>query len=247
MISKLTLHTREDGTKYLLDVGEYELQEGKINALINLFNSVAETLSKYTDTRDRAKNPNYLLGVLKGRIEYIEDSRAEEIFESLKNFPLGEKAKMSLVQQSLDEIPIELNKAMESYALELGFIRRDIKKMISLDNDLVITAGEDMCSVSLREGLLDELRISMIREVSQRELDDNETFRNAIQLLWSLADKGYYLADGIAMSADGTPTFTPSIVDRLMRKEVINNPKGRDILLCDERLLNSLYMHNSKS
>ena len=240
MFSKQTLHTREDGTKYLLDIGAYELQVGKINALINLFNGVAETLSKYADTKERAKNPDYLLGVLKGRTEYIEDSRAEEIFDSLKGFPLGEKAKMLLVQQSLDEIPLELNKAMDAYHFELGFIRRDMKKMISFDDDLVITTGVNKCSVSIREGVLDELRASMTREVSQRELDDNETFRNAVRLLWSLADKGYKLADGFSPTGDGQPIFVPSVVDILMRSDVVRNPKGRDMLLTDERLLNTL-------
>lgn len=244
MFSKQTLHTREDGTKYLLNVGEYELQAGKINALIDLFNGVADTLSHYADTKDRAKNPDYLRGVLKGRIEYIEDSRAEEIFESLKGFPLGEKAKMSLVQQSLDEIPLELNKAMETYQFELGFIRRDMKKMISFDDDLVITAGEDKCSVSIREGLLEELRTSMTREVSQEEADDMETFRNAIQLLWSLTDKGYFLADSFSIARDEQPIFVPSIIDKLMRSDVTTNKKGRITMLENERLLNELRKTN---
>lgn len=241
MFSKEKLHTREDGTKYLLNVGDYELQEGKINASIDLFNGVADTLFQFADTRERALNPDYLRGVLKGRIDYIEDSRAEEIYESLKGFPLGERAKATLVQQSLDEIPIELNRAMEKYQIELELIRRDMKKMISLDDDLVITSGEDRCSVAIREGFMEELKASMTREISQSELDDNETFRNAIRLLWSLADKGYSLKDGFSVTGDGKPIFIPSITDKLMRDDVVRNPKGREILLSDERLLNELH------
>ena len=58
MLRKPTLHTRADGSKYMLDVAEFTLQEGKVNALIELFNGVAETLTKYKDTKDRAKNPD---------------------------------------------------------------------------------------------------------------------------------------------------------------------------------------------
>ena len=104
MFSKPTLHTRADGSKYMLDVAEFTLQEGKVNAMIELFNGVTETLSKYKDTNDRAKNPDYLREVLKGRTDFIERSRANEIYESLKDFPLGERAKTKLIADSIAEI-----------------------------------------------------------------------------------------------------------------------------------------------
>ena len=241
MFSKPTLHTRADGSKYMLDVAEFTLQEGKVNAMIELFNGVTETLSKYKDTNDRAKNPDYLRGVLKGRTDFIERSRANEIYESLKDFPLGERAKTKLIADSIDEIDGELYKELERYAFNALFYRRDMKKPISIDDDLVITAGEDKCSVSIREGFMDELRTSMTREITTSELDDNETFRKAIQLLWSLSDKGYSLADGFSLSGDGQPVFTPSLVDILMRKDVVSNPKGRNSLITDEKLLNELH------
>lgn len=240
IISKPTLHTRADGSRYLLDVGEFTLQEGKVNAMVELFNGVAETLSQYKDTNDRAKNPDYLRGVLKGRVNFIEESRANEIYESLKSFPLGERAKASLVQQSLDEIPLELNKAMETYFEDWQFIRRDMKANISIDDDLVIVEGDKMCSVSIREGFMDELRASMTREVSNSEIEDNETFRKAIHLLWSLADKGYQLADSFSIAIGCEPVFLPSCIDKLMRKDVVSNTNGRDILITDDRLLNEL-------
>ena len=241
MFSKPTLHTRADGSKYMLDVAEFTLQEGKVNAFIQLFNGIAETLTKYKDTKDRAKNPDYLRGVLKGRTEFIEKSRADEIYESLKNFPLGERAKAKLVADSIDEIDRRLYKEMEQYESNESFIKRDMKSSISIDNDLVITAGEDKCSVSIREGFIDDLRTSMTREISASELDDNETFRKAIQLLWSLADKGYHLSDSFAIVAGQQPFFVPSIIDKLMRKDVVSNPKGREILVTDENLLNQLH------
>jgi hypothetical protein len=56
-----------------------------------------------------------------------------------------------------------------------------------------------------------------------------------------LADKGYSLAEGFSLSGDGQPVFTPSLVDRLMRKDIVNNPKGRNSLITDENLLNELH------
>ena len=108
-------------------------------------------------------------------------------------------------------------------------------------DDLVITAGEDKCSVSIREGFIDELRTSMTREILPCEVEDLETFRNAIQLLWSLADKGYQLADTVSIVAGQQPVFLPSIVDKLMRKDVAGNPKGRNSLITDENILNQLH------
>lgn len=240
MVNKPTLHTRADGSKYMLNVADFELQEGKVNAMMELFNGVAETLSHFQDTSERAKNPDYLRGVLKGRVNFIEESRANEIYESLKSFPLGERAKATLVQQSLDEIPIELNKAMDAYFNEWQFIRRDMKVNISVD-DVVIVEGDTKCSVSIREGFIDELRDSMTREVSTAELEDTETFRKAIHLLWSLADKGYKLSDSLAIALGQQPVFVPSLIDRLMATDAVNNKNGRDNLITDERLLNELH------
>ena len=241
MVNKPKLHTRADGSRYLLDVAEFTLQEGKVNAMIELFNGVAETLSQYKDTNDRAKNPDYLRGVLKGRVNFIEESRANEIYESLKSFPLGERAKASLVQQSLDEIPIELNKALDTYFNDWQFIRRNMKVAISIDDDVTIVGGGKKCSVSIREGFIDELRASMTREVSDSEIADNETFRKAIHLLWSRADKGYQLADSFSIALGEQPVFLPSFIDKLMRKDVVTNTNGRDILITDDRLLNELH------
>lgn len=241
MFTKPTLHTRADGSKYMLDVAEFTLQEAKVNTLIDLFNGVAETLTKYVDTKDRAKNPEYLRGVLRGGATFIEESRAEEIYESLKNFPLGERAKSRLVADSITEIAGELYGEMERYQNNLIFSRRDMKKPISMDDDLVFTVGEDRCAVEIREGFLDELRSSMTREISSEDLEDNETFRKAVHMLWSLSDKGYNLKDGFSVSMDGQPIFTPSIIDRLMRSEVVNNVEGRELFLSDEKIFNQLY------
>ena len=240
MFTKATLHTREDGSKYMLDVAEFTIQKGKVNTLIDLFNWVADTLTKYKDTKDRAKNPEYLRGVLQGKMTFIEENRAEEIYESLKNFPLGERAKSRLVADSLDEIAGELYTDMEKYGRDLSYSCKGMKRGVSVMDDLVITTGEDKCSVSLRDGFIEELLESMTREITSRELEDNETFRQAIEMLWSLAEKGYYLADGFSVSLDGQPVFTPSVIDKLMRKDVVNNPKGRKTFLSDEKLFNSL-------
>lgn len=242
MFSKPTLYSKADGSKYMLDVAEYTLQEGKVNAIIDLFNGVADTLSKYKDTKDRAKNPDYLRGVIKGQMKFVEDDRAKEIYESLKSFPLGETAKRNLVVQTIAEIEGELYGEMERYEINLSMFRRDMKKPIAPDDDLVISKGKDKCSVSIRDGFMEELRNSMIRELSPNDLEDCEAFRKAIQLLWSLADKGYSLADGFAVSPnDGQPMFIPSVIDKLMRKDVVNNRIGRDTLIKDETILNQLH------
>ena len=244
MFTKPTLHTRADGSKYMLDVAEFTLQEGKVNTLLDLFNGVAETLTKYKDTKDRAKNPDYLRGVLQGKMTFIEESRANEIYESLKDFPLGERAKSRLVADSIDEIAGELYADMELYERDLSYSRNGMKKAISFAEDLVITKGKDKCSISIREGFMEELRISMTREISPEDIQDNETFRKAIQMLWSLADKGYHLSDGFSHSFNGEPVFMPSVIDKLMRKEVVNNRNGRDAMISDESLFNSIKISN---
>ena len=245
MFTKPTLHTKADGSKYMLDVAEFTLQEGKVNTIIMLFNEVAHTLTKYKDTKDRAKNPDYLRGVLKRRKDYIEESRASEIYESLKNFPLGERAKSKLVADSIDEIDEELYRELSRYEAQLEFYRRDMIKGISIDNDLIITANEEQCSVYIREGFIDELRTSMIREISQSDLEDNETFRKAIHLLWSLAEKGYSLTEQLSITGDGQPIVIPSVVDRLMRSTAVTNKEGRELLISDERLFNELHRQSN--
>lgn len=242
--TKSILHTRADGSKYMLDVAEFTLQEGKVNTMIELFNGVAETLTKYKDTCDRAKDPDYLRGVLQGKMSFIEDNRASEIYESLKGFPLGERAKDRLVSDTIDEISGGLYSELEKYGRDLEFSRNGMKKPISYADDLVITKKEDRCSVTIREGFIEELRTSMIREISLGEIEDNETFRQAVRLLWSLADKGYYLADRFAVSQDGQPFTIPSIVDKLMRQDVVSNRSGRETFVSDEQLFNSLKVVN---
>ena len=62
MFTRPTLHTRDDGSKYLLDVKELELQLGKATEAVNKYNQIATLLSEYEDTRDRAKSPEYFFG-----------------------------------------------------------------------------------------------------------------------------------------------------------------------------------------
>lgn len=241
MFTKPTLHTRKDGSKFMLDIEEYEYQQGKANEIVVIYNKFAETLSKYKETQERAKKAEYLRGVLKGGMDFIENSRAEEIYTALETFPLGERAKASLVAQTIDEFSKNLSLDLKRLFNEYEFTSQDMVKPLSVDDDLEITEGKEKCLIKLRTGFLEEVKIQMTRELSEADLEDGETFKKAIRLLWSLVEKGYYLGYNIAISPyDMQPVFNPSAIDKLIKKEIVNDVNGREEKIKDDEVFNIL-------
>lgn len=237
LFSKPTLHKREDGTHYLFDLAEFELQQGKLNSIAEVCNDLAEKLTQYETTKGRAKRPEYLLGALQGKAKFIEDSRADEIYESLKDFPLGETAKASLVAQTLDEFPKEMYRDFERYDSDLQGWTRDLRARLDFAKMFAIEAGADRCTVSVNGKYLETMRKEMEIDIPEITLQDFEIFRQAIRLLWSLYDKGWHLHDKCDMASG---MILPSTIDYLMRPETASDIKGREQKLEDANLINSL-------
>lgn len=217
------LHRREDGSAFLLDDGNLELQKDSTNSIVEIYNEIAEILSRYEDTRERAKNPDYLRGVLQGYVRFVEEDRAREIYDWLKSSPLGEQAKAQFVAETLNGIPGALYQEIEVAKKKTDRLFLDLDKRLTVE-DLVITykKGADRCSVSLREGHFDDLKNSLIVEVSKESLEDVETYRQALGLLYSLAEKGYRVTNYI------TSFFI---------QDLVRNPEERKAALTDEELL----------
>lgn len=217
------LHRREDGSAFLLDDGNLELQKDSTNSIVEIYNEIAEILSRYEDTRERAKNPDYLRGVLQGYVRFVEEDRAREIYDWLKSSPLGEQAKAQFVAETLNGIPGALYQEIEVARKKTDRLFLDLDKRLTVE-DLVITykKGADRCTVSLREGHFDDLKSSLIVEVSKEALADVETYRQALGLLYSLAEKGYRVTNYI------TSFFI---------QDLVRNPEERKAALTDEELL----------
>lgn len=217
------LHRREDGSAFLLDDGNLELQKDSTNSIVEIYNEIAEILSRYEDTRERAKNPDYLRGVLQSYSHFIEEDRAREIYDWLKSSPLGEQAKAQFVAETLNGIPGALYQEIEVARKKTDRLFPDLDKRLTVE-DLVITykKGADRCTVSLREGHFDDLKSSLIVEVSKEALEDVETYRQALGLLYSLAEKGYRVTNYI------TSFFI---------QDLVRNPEERKAALTDEELL----------
>lgn len=224
--NRKTLHKREDGSSFLLDDGNFELQKDSTIELVEIYNEVAEILSRYEDTRERAKNPDYLRGVLQSYGRFIEEDRTREIYDWLKTSPLGEQAKAQFVAETLNGIPGALYQEIDVAKRKTDRLFTDLDKRLTVE-DLVIThkKGADRCSVSLREGHFDDLKNSLIVEVSKESLEDVETYRQALGLLYSLAEKGYRVTNYLAS---------------FFSQDLIRNPEERKAALADEELLNKI-------
>lgn len=229
-----TLHKREDGSHFLFDIAGFELHKKNIEVVVENCNNLAENLTKYEATRERAKKPAYLLGVFKGKAEFIEDERKAEIYKSLEKFPLGEKAKTTLVAQTLEEFEKGMYDDLSRFERQTAGIFPDF------DNALTITADKERCTVSVNEKYIESLRKSMETEVSEERLTDLETFRDAIRKLWSLSDKGYLLTSTL-MVLNELPMTVPSIIEQCM---TITDEITRTERLTDANLIN-LLKHRS--
>ena len=224
-IYKRNLHRREDGSSFLLDDANLELQTCAIEEIVKQYGEIAEILAKYQDTRERAKNPEYLREVLRSS-SFIENDRTREIYDWLKASPLGEQAKAQFVAQTLDSIPGELFRDIDVVRNDMERNFRDLDKRLSPDDLLIaLEEGSEFCSVKLREGYIEDLKASLIVEVSKEALKDVETFRKALGLLYSLAEKGYRVTNRL---------------NGFFRQDLINNPEEREAALTDEELISKL-------
>lgn len=223
--AKRNLHRREDGSSFLLDDANLELQTCAIEEIVKQYGEIAEILAKYQDTRERAKNPEYLREVLRSS-SFIENDRTREIYDWLKASPLGEQAKAQFVAQTLDSIPGELFRDIDVVRNNMERNFHDLDKRLSPDDLLIaLEEGSEFCSVKLREGYIEDLKASLIVEVSKEALKDVETFRKALGLLYSLAEKGYRVTNHL---------------NGFFRQDLINNPEEREAALTDEELISKL-------
>jgi hypothetical protein len=241
--TKPSLHIRQDGTKYLLDSKELELQKGKANEVVEKYNEIASLLSKYEDTRDRAKSPEYFFGVCQGGAEFIKTSRADEIRKAMRLFPIGKMALQRNIDDTIAEMestPLfsELHRIQE----QIIFIKRDSVSPLNIEDIVFSQSADGTHHAELSDSYSDKLMNILTRNVSEDELNDMQTFREALTMLWSLADKGYFLQ----MQVDLLHGINhPSLIDNLMCASVVED-KRRDKHLSDEQLLNKLYKLEKK-
>ena len=229
------LHKREDGSLYLLNAQAFQTMLFKVNSIIESYDKVADILARYEDTRERAKNPGYIKGVLLDGMGYIKKQRADEVRQWLKGSPLSSAAVENNVKLTIEAIPDEIaieisetNRARE--VLKIGLI-----KQVTL-NDLVIEPGEERCTVSLRDGFEDEIRKAMTTEITEEIAKDIEDFRAAMQTLFRLVDKGYNLKQKWGLGYNGELQVGASNIELMLDKA----PAVRKDLLSTENLIGIL-------
>lgn len=243
MFTKPTLHTREDGSKYLLDVKELELQMGKATEVIEKYNEIATLLSKYEDTKDRAKSPEYFLGACQGGAEFIKTSRADEIRKAMRLIPIGKMALQRNIDDTIAEIETtSLFPELQRIQEQIIFIKRDSIAPLTIADIVFSQSAEGIHHAELSDSYSDKLLKLLTRDVTEEELNDMQTFRQAVKMLWSLADKGYFLQ----MQMDVLHGVShPSLIDTFMSTSVAGDMR-RDNHLTDEQLLNKLYKLEKK-
>lgn len=229
------LHKREDGSLYLLNEQAFQAMLFKVNEIVATYDKVADILAIYEDTRERAKNPEYIKGVLLDGMGYIKEQRADEVRQWLKGSPLSSAAVENNVKQTIEAIPDEIavkisetNHARE--VLKIGLI-----KQVTL-NDLVIEPGEERCTVSLRDGFEDEIRKAMTTEITEEIAKDIEDFRAAMQTLFRLVDKGYNLKQKWGLGYNGELQVGASNIELMLDKA----PAVRKDLLSTENIIKIL-------
>lgn len=229
------LHKREDGSLYLLNEQAFQTMLFKVKSIVESYDKVADILARYEDTRERAKNPEYIKGVLQNGMDYIKEQRADEVRQWLKGSPLSSAAVENNVKQTLEAIPDEIaveisetNRARE--VLKIGLI-----KQVTL-TDLVILPGEERCTVSLRDEFEDEIRKAMTTEITKETAKDIEDFRTAMEILFRLVDKGYNLKQKWGVGYNGELQIGASNVEIMLDKA----PADREELLSTENLIGIL-------
>jgi hypothetical protein len=232
------LQTREDGTRYLLDIAEYEKQLDYAKEIVEKYNQVAQLLTEYEDTRERVKSPEYLGGVFESGSRFIKESRAEEIRNAMRLFPIGHKALQRNIDDTIEEMEsLDLFERLDKLLSEISAIKSRASFNIGLTALSFSQDKKGKHKISLATTFPEELHKAMRREVSEEQIEDMETFRKAVEMLWTLCDKGYFLSSPYNRLHN---LYTPSLLDHLMSEKTYNE-ENRDEMVTDERLLNKLY------
>lgn len=235
------LHKREDGSYYLFSEIRFQEQQELIADILASYNLLAMRLTSFEHTAERAKNPDYLLGVIREGGDFIRQSLRQELEDSLKAIPVGKLTKSQWIESTLSELPNELFETVSKYRNDVSCANGKLIKRITTD-DLVITVREDETRliITIRDDFDNEVKGMLTEEVSEERMADIATFREAVKMLWSLADKGYFLGRHVSY-ASSSPVEGPSIVDSLTKDSICTNKKDRDAHISDEALLKSLH------
>lgn len=233
-----TLHIREDGTRYLLNEAEYELQLDKAKEIVEKYNQIAQVLTEYDDTRERVKSPEYLGSVLEFGSQFIKDDRAEEIRNAMRLFPIGQRALQRNIDDTIEEMEsLGLFERLDEIRSDIRFINQGAVSKVGIT---ALSFSQDKSGkhhISLAPTFAEELHKSMRREVSEEQLEDMETFRKAVKMLWGLCDKGYFLSCHYNRLDN---LYTPSFLDHLLSEKTYKE-ENREDNTADEMLLNKLY------
>ena len=235
------LHKREDGSYYLFSEIRFQEQQELIADILASYNLLAMRLTSFEHTAERAKNPDYLLGVIRNGGDFIRQSLRQELEDSLKAIPVGKLTKSQWIESTLNELPTELFDTVSKYRSEVSQANARLIKRVTAD-DLITATTEDgiRLTIAIRDDFNDEVRAMLTEYVSEERMADIATFREAVKMLWSLADKGYFLGRHVSY-ASGSPVEGPSIVDSLTKDSICANKKDRDTHISDEALLK--YLH----
>lgn len=208
---------RKDGSPFLFDAEQFAQTMEKINQALAVLAQIPEILSRYEDTEERSKSPEYVRGVLSSSFAFILKEREDTIREKLSAVPLGKTALSHLVEDTLAEIPTEIKSELDRVFSEKS--RLDPLGRLKVSDIEVTKDGDGKIVLSLRSGFEEDLRKRNEIGVNPQFLEDCEVFRGAIRALWGLMDKGYNIKGGIGLNTiTGLPFERKSIVSRLMEK-----------------------------
>ncbi len=219
---------RKDGSPFLFDAEQFAQTMEKINQALAVLAQIPEILSRYEDTEERSKSPEYVRGVLSSSFAFILKEREDTIREKLSAIPLGKTALSHLVEDTLAEIPTEIESELDRVFSEKS--RLDPLGRLKASDIEVTKDGDGKIVLSLRSGFEEDLRKRSEIGVNPQFLEDCEVFRGAIRTLWDLMDKGYNIKGGIGLNTiTGLPFERKSIVSRLMEKSREERESSLDI------------------
>lgn len=161
----------------------------------------------------------------------------------MRLFPIGKMALQRTIDDTIAEMEsTSLFPELQRIQEQIIFIKRDSIVPLTIDDIVFSHSADGIHHAQLSDTYSDKLLKLLTRDVTEEELKDMDTFRQAVKMLWSLADKGYFLQ----MQMDILHGVShPSLIDNLMSTSVIED-KRRDNHLSDEQLLNRLYKLNKK-
>ena len=210
---KRDLFQREDGSYYLFSEDQFNDHLYRAMGVIAAYNNLTKALAKFEDIAEKAKKKEYLLGIMNEGGDYIRNEYRKTLEKELKGISFFSARRAALIEESVEAIPGAIFESIDKYLDEARRAGRDLKQPVRA-KDLTFTLSDDKSClwVGLAKEYEEDLRASLVENVSEKRIQICERLVAAISELQKLAQEGAYLG------GHGNPngTVSPGIVETLV-------------------------------